>query len=222
MIFRRTLWRLSSNYRRANTSQQKYLEVEVKQTYYEDAKHMRYANADDFIEIFNEEMRSLFLLCLLLTADIDKAEHCFVSGLEQCMSESCSFLEWARLWARRVVIKKAIQLITPARQSPIRPVSKCFNRSSADGVDSTLRDLLELDCLERFVIVITLIERYPDQDCALLLGCRRMDIVVTRAMALRKLSGQAVGEGQTEEANRAWQSIWPRRRIKAIAAALEH
>lgn len=181
----------------------------MKQNCHKDAKRVRYATADDFIDIFNEEMRSLFLLCLLLTADIDKAEHCFVSGLEQCISESCSFLEWARLWARRVVIKRAILLITPARQSTMGPVSECFNMSSPQGMDSTLCDLLELDSLERFVIVMTLIERYSDQDCALLLGCRCMDIAVTRAIALRNLSRRAVGERQTEEVHMAWQSLWP-------------
>jgi hypothetical protein len=198
------------------------LEIAVKQNRYKDAKQMRYATADDFIGIFNEEMRSLFFLCLLLTADIDKAEHCFVSGLEQCMSESCSCPEWARHWARRIVIKKAIQLITPGRQSPMGRASECFNRPSADGMDSALCDLLELDTFERFVIVITLIERYADQDCALLLGCGRSDIVVTRAMALRKLSRRAVSESQTQEVNETWQSIWPGRKLKAIAATLEH
>jgi hypothetical protein len=190
----------------------------VKQNCHKGAKRARYAAADDFIEIFNEEMRSLFLLCLLLTADIDKAEHCFVSGLEQCMSESCAFLEWAHLWARRIVIKRAILLITPARQSTMGPASERFNRSSAQGMDRALCDLLELDSLERFVIVMTLIERYSDQDCALLLGCRCMDIAVTRASALKNLSRRTVGERQTEEVLMAWQSPWPGRRIRAIDA----
>ena len=90
------------------------------------------------------------------------------------------------------------------------------------AIRSALCDLLELDTFERFVIVITLIERYADQDCALLLGCGRSDIVVTRAMALRKLSRRAVSESQTQEVNETWQSIWPGRKLKAIAATLEH
>lgn len=192
----------------------------MKPNRFNDATRMRYATADDFIEIFNEEMSNIFLLCLLLTADIDKAERCFINGLEQCMREACSFLEWAHQWARRIVIKKAIQLIVPSRQSSITPTSDSLSQSTAHGMDSALCALFELETLERFVVVISIIERYSDQDCALLLGCRHTDVVVTRAMALRKLSRRAVSESSTREANESWQSIWLGRRIKAIAATL--
>jgi hypothetical protein len=48
-----------------------------------EAKHITsptpYASSGDFCRIFHEELDSLYLLSLLLTADGEKAEHCFVS-----------------------------------------------------------------------------------------------------------------------------------------------
>jgi hypothetical protein len=44
---------------------------------------MRYATAADFVAIFTREMFSLFLLALILTADLEKAEKYFVSGFEE-------------------------------------------------------------------------------------------------------------------------------------------
>jgi hypothetical protein len=47
--------------------------------------------------------------------------------------------------------------------------------------------LCSLDPFERFVVVMTLLERQSDSDCALQLECTRQDVGVARASALRKL-----------------------------------
>ena len=51
-----------------------------------EAKHSAspapYASSDDFRRVFPEETDSLYRLAFLLTADREKAQHCFVSGLE--------------------------------------------------------------------------------------------------------------------------------------------
>src|ERR1700721_2745548 len=72
-----------------------------------------YANRDDFRRIFNEDMNSLFLLSFLLTADHEKAEQCFVSGLEEAVEGNPVFKEWARAWARRTIIQNAVRAIDP-------------------------------------------------------------------------------------------------------------
>ena len=77
-----------------------------------------YANSTDFCAIFEEHMTSLYQLALLLTADQTKAEQCFASGLEDCQTGILVFRDWARLWAKRIIIKNAIALLTP------RPSSK--------------------------------------------------------------------------------------------------
>src|SRR5246127_5764322 len=75
---------------------------------------IQYATATDFGEVFTEEMHSLYLLSFLLTADKDKAEQCFIGGLGECLEGMSAFMEWARLWARRAIIRQAIQVIKPA------------------------------------------------------------------------------------------------------------
>ena len=52
----------------------------------------RYATVADFLEIYNDEMDSLYLLSILLTADIEKAEECFVSALQECLNGMDVFL----------------------------------------------------------------------------------------------------------------------------------
>src|SRR5580698_3618009 len=71
------------------------------------------ATIANFCEIFTEEMRSLYLLSFLLTADTDKAEQCFLHAMEECVEGADVFMEWARSWARRAVSKHAIRMIMP-------------------------------------------------------------------------------------------------------------
>src|ERR1700746_2043568 len=68
----------------------------------------------DFCRIFAEDRSSLFLLGLLLTANPEKAEQCFVAGIGDSVDGSTVFKEWARSWARRTIIQRAIQLMRPA------------------------------------------------------------------------------------------------------------
>jgi hypothetical protein len=49
-----------------------------------DERPIPYATAIDFSRTFTEELHSLYLLSLLLTADHDKAEECFVSAMGDC------------------------------------------------------------------------------------------------------------------------------------------
>lgn len=54
-----------------------------------------YASRDDFQRVFHEETDSLYRLAFLLTADSEKAQQCFVSGLEDSVNGSSVFKEWA-------------------------------------------------------------------------------------------------------------------------------
>lgn len=48
---------------------------------YKNARSNEYATGGDFRGIYLEQMNNLYLLALLLTADPQKAEQCFLSGL---------------------------------------------------------------------------------------------------------------------------------------------
>src|ERR1700735_419527 len=73
----------------------------------------QYASSDDFRQVFDEDMNTLYLLSYLLTADREQAERCFVSGLEDAVEGNPVFKEWARSWARRVIIINAVRAINP-------------------------------------------------------------------------------------------------------------
>ena len=50
-----------------------------------------------------------------------------------------------------------------------------------------VRAILELAPLERFVFVMSVLERYSDHDCSIILGCPRRDIATVRARAMQQL-----------------------------------
>ena len=77
-----------------------------------------YATSIEFCRVFAENMDNLHLLSFLLTADLAKAEECFVSGLEDCVEGSYVFRDWARSWARRTIIQNAVRHVG-APQEPL-------------------------------------------------------------------------------------------------------
>ena len=149
-----------------------------------------YARCDDFRQVFHEDMNALYQLAFLLTADHEKAEQCFVSGLEDAVEGNPVFKDWARSWARRVIIVNAVRAINP------RPMEENGGPSSA-AVSSNAKTLpveqpeiaavLALEPFERFVYVITVLERYSDQDCSVLLSCTRGDVVAARTRAFEQI-----------------------------------
>ena len=48
--------------------------------------------------------------------------------------------------------------------------------------------MLALEPFERFVFVMSVLERYSDKECALLLGCLALDVRQARANGLEKLA----------------------------------
>ena len=160
-----------------------------------EAKHITtstpYASSTDFRQIFHEDMKGLYLLSFLLTADREKAEQCFVSGLEDAVNGNPVFKEWARSWARRAIIQNAVRVINPRpveRSEHSSPVSVDSNgKTLATGQQVEIAAVLGLEPFERFAYVMTVLERYSDQDCSLLLGCARRDVLAARTRALQQI-----------------------------------
>lgn len=161
-----------------------------------------YATGADFCRIFKEDMKSLYFLSLVLTADSEKAEQCFVSGLDDCAAGNQVFREWARSWARRMVIKNAIRLIAPLPE----PASRALNAAAAKATQGRTGDqaqsepvhvsaVFELPPFERFVFVMSVLEGYSASDCALLLGCTRENLIQARLQALERIAGLGVPNG---------------------------
>jgi hypothetical protein len=147
-----------------------------------------YATQDEFCRIFAEEDNALYLLSLLLTADASKAEQCFVAALEDSIHGNRVFADWARPWSRRMILKNAIQVISPA----LGQVNGVPHVSDSDAVDldlgSELTAVLQLAPLERFVFVMSVLEGYSIQECSILLNCSKQDVAITRTRALQHVA----------------------------------
>lgn len=146
------------------------------------------ATRTDFCRVFNESMDNMHLLSFLLTADLARAEECFVFGLEDCVEGSYVFRDWARSWARRTIIQNAIRLLAPRPNQPA--VREAFRKILHCGFGQTAEahiafaSILGLEVFERFVFVMCVLEKYSDQDCSVLLGCSRHEIGQARMRAL--------------------------------------
>jgi hypothetical protein len=101
------------------------------------------------------------------------------------------FKEWARSWARRAIIQSTVRAINP------RPVEEPAP-SSFDSGGTTLAveqvetaAVLRPEGFERFVYVMSVLERYSDLDCSLLLGCARRDVIAARIRAFQQIEMQS-------------------------------
>lgn len=155
-----------------------------------------YATREDFCRVFTENLNGLYQLSYLLTGDDAKAQRCFVAGLEHSVKANNVFKDWARSWAKRAIIKNAIRALRPqpADVGLSLPPSDAYEKSKLriirDGhleIDS----VLALEDFERFVFVMTVLERYSDHESALLIGCSIEEIQAARICALEEIANLA-------------------------------
>ena len=156
-------------------------------------------------------MHSLFLLSILLTADPEQAEQCFVGALEECLHGIDVVMELARLWALRAIIKRAIKLINPVPEQPKRQSFTRIQGHSTLVDDNLIGTIFTLGAFERFVFVVSLLKRQSDEDCSALLSCGRRDIQLARVQALKSLPDVDRGCNPFKEALQAWEIIRARR-----------
>ena len=148
-----------------------------------------YATHSDFCGIFMEDMDGLYLLALLLTADHEKAEQCFVVGLKDCVEGNPVFKEWAHSWSRRTIIKNAIRMISPVPDQARSTPEITFNHpEGASEANASIAAVVRLEPFERFVFVMSVLEGRSNQECAILLNCTRQDVITLRTRALQHLA----------------------------------
>jgi len=147
----------------------------------------QHASAEDFCRVFHQDMDVLYWLALTLTSDESKAEQCFVDGLEECAGANSVFKEWARSWARRVVIKNAIRLMSPRPDMAFAPPIVRQQEKPRTSAEVALAALAHLGLFQRFVYVMAVLEGYSDRDCASLLGCSSTDVAEARLRGLQQV-----------------------------------
>jgi hypothetical protein len=140
-----------------------------------------------------EEMHSLYLFSFLLTADNDAAEQCYVCGLGECVEGISVFMEWVRSWARRTILKHAIRMIMPAPEHMDNLSLMSLKGEAKSGKNSLFAAIVALSAFERFVFVMSVLEKHSDEDCSMLLGCSRRDVMIARELALKRLANSVHG-----------------------------
>jgi hypothetical protein len=147
-------------------------------------KAVEYTVSEDFFKVFKEDVEGLYLLSLMLMADHEKAEQCFVGGLEDSVNGNSVYKQWARSWARRRIIQCAIRTIAPG----LRHADDEMSVGAESEDNPALAAILHLATFERFVFVMSALEGYSDQECSILLGCTRGQVIAARTQALSHLS----------------------------------
>jgi hypothetical protein len=171
----------------------------LKQMHFVEERATSYATATDLFKTFTEEMHSLYLLSFLLTADNDKAEQCFVCAMGECVEGIGVFMEWARSWARRAVLKYAIQMIKPVPEHPDSLSCISLNGPATSAENKPFAAILSLGAFERFVFVMSVLEGQSDEECAILLRCSQRDVMMARVLALKRLATSDRGHAQAGE-----------------------
>jgi hypothetical protein len=146
--------------------------------------------------ILTQEMHSLYLFSFLLTADNDIAEQCYVRGLGECVEGISVFMDWARSWARHTILKHAIQMIMPAPEHTDNLSSIRLKETATSGKHNLFAAIVGLAAFERFVFVMSVLEKQSDEDCSMLLGCSRRDIMIARELAFKRLADTDDGYDQ--------------------------
>jgi len=143
----------------------------------------RYATSADFCRIFEKDMNRLYLLALLLTGAAAAAEKCFVQGLSDSKSSNPVFAEWAESWARRTIVQNAIRMVRPRPGDLITQEATVRDTTQAAEIAA----ILALPAFDRFAYVLSVLENYPLQECALLLDCSRNEVIKARMRALQEV-----------------------------------
>jgi DNA-directed RNA polymerase specialized sigma24 family protein len=143
----------------------------------------QYATSTDYCRIFQQEMSSLYLLSFLLTANHARAEQCYLDAIERAFKGNRVFKKWAGSWSRRCVIQSAIQLVFSDRlRGEVR------DPWGESPLGSVIDVVTRLAPLERFVFAMSVLERYSNRECSVLLNHTVRDVINVRLRALTRLA----------------------------------
>ena len=79
--------------------------------------------------------------------------------------------------------------VSAVTAAPTGTVNRRFGRTPEAA--AAIASILGLEDFERFVFVMSVLEKYSDHDCSVLLGCSRQDVREARIRALQHLSESA-------------------------------
>ena len=165
-----------------------------------------YANGADFCDAFLSDMDRLYLLAHLLTACHEKAERCFVAGIDECIDGISVFGEWVPAWTRRAIVKCTLRMIAPEPDAGVRkPRGDHHWIMRFPEGNELLDNVVQLEPFERCVFVMSVLERLSDQECSILLKSTRGEVVKARRTAVEHLASvQVAARCGIDQMSRYW------------------
>jgi DNA-directed RNA polymerase specialized sigma24 family protein len=148
-----------------------------------------YASRADFCTLLERNLKPLYLLAFLLTANHKDAERCFSMTVEESLTEQAVFKEWARSWVKRSLFKNAIGVVSPASSRGCEKRDFWSVEQNEGERNYEINAVTQLPDLERFSFVMSILERYSDWECSVLLGCSPKKVAQSRMRGLRRLPG---------------------------------
>ena len=143
-----------------------------------------YATHADFCDALAQDTNSLYLLAFLLTTNHEDAEHCFAATVEDVFKPVPVFMDWVSTWIRRTLIIQAIMIVfNPNRYK--RRADRWYSGQGESGL--TIDAITSLADLDRFVFVMSVLERYSVHECSLFLSCSSGTVIQSRERALSSL-----------------------------------
>jgi DNA-directed RNA polymerase specialized sigma24 family protein len=151
-----------------------------------------YATRADFCEVLERNLRLLYRLAFLLTANHEKAEQCFAMTVEEAQKEQTVFKDWTESWIKRSLVRNAIRLLSPVSGGGSERGEPWTSGQREPNRGDELNAVTQFPALERFVFVLSILECYSRWECSLLLACSTKKVAQCQIQALRRLSGTTV------------------------------
>ena len=150
-----------------------------------------FATDGDFEQLFVAEMTDFFRLSLQLTANAEMADRCLIYAMRDCFGKSTISRRFARVWARRMVIRNAIRLVLGIDNDNACDAGCEFHMQPSGYRTEELREsvaVLDLPDVDRLAFVICFLERLSILDCALLLRKSPKDVNDAIARAAKRVA----------------------------------
>jgi DNA-directed RNA polymerase specialized sigma24 family protein len=150
-----------------------------------------YANGSDFCRALQYEMGRLYVLAFLLSTNHEQAERCMVQTVQEIPEHQTVFREWVRIWIRHALIKNAIRSVLPGPRPVAQARDRWWDHQSEPAETATIEAITRLSALDRFVFVLSVLERYSFKECSVLLDCSVETVMEARMRAFEALGSRA-------------------------------
>ena len=148
----------------------------------------QYGSHDHVESVFAADLHGLYQLSFLLTGNHEEAEQCFVAGLEDSVTANNVFREWVHVWAKRAIIENAVRILRPHPEVANSSITATSKLPSIHNGHFALESLLALGDFERFVFVLSVLEKYSEHESAVFLGCSLPEIRNAQSKALEQIA----------------------------------